>query len=154
MFIGHFGLGLAGKARLACCAKVSGPAVISTDLKAAKSLPAPAPALSHVPADLAKEAGIGRVVIVGNGIAGISVAENLRSASPSVEISIVAAETHHFYNRMSIGRMIYDRGGMDGLQLIPDGWYKDNAVTVWPAPISPASTASLLKSSFFSIRFS
>ena len=41
-----------------------------------------------------------------------------------------------------------------GLVLAPTGTTSYNAVTVWPAPISPASTLSLLKSSLRNMRFS
>ena len=51
--------------------------------------------------------------------------------SPSVEITIVADEPHHFYNRMSIGRVIYNKTSMEGMYLVPDTWYQDNSVSVW-----------------------
>ena len=51
--------------------------------------------------------GIQKVIIVGNGVAGITVAEALRVISKSVEITILTDEPHHFNNRMAIGRMLY-----------------------------------------------
>ena len=69
--------------------------------------------------------------IIGNGVGGITVAESLRRESPSVQITVVAEEPHHFYNRMSIGRVIYTQTSMDGMYLVPDNWYKDNKVTEW-----------------------
>ena len=41
-----------------------------------------------------------------------------------------------------------------GFAAAPTGTTSYSAVTVWPAPISPASILSLLKSSLRSIRFS
>ena len=121
-------LGLEGKARLACVCKVSGPVVIDRD---PHSGPAAAPAAKRAPpADRAKGLGIGRVVIVGNGVAGMGVAEALRRDSPSVEITLVTNESAHFYNRMAIGRIVYDGLGTDGLQLVPDAWFNSNNVTV------------------------
>jgi nitrite reductase (NADH) large subunit len=79
----------------------------------------------------ARWAGVSRVVIIGNGIAGTSAAEQLRRLSASLQIDMISSEPLHFYNRMAIGRLIYGRTGMDGLQLIPDNWYARNRVEVW-----------------------
>lgn len=121
-------LGLEGKARLACVCKVSGPVVIDRD---PNSGPAAAPSVKRAPAaDRAKGLGVGRVVVVGNGVAGMGVAEALRRDSPSVDITLVTNEPSHFYNRMAIGRIVYDGSGTDGLQLVPDAWFTSNNVTV------------------------
>ncbi|WP_300329041.1 FAD-dependent oxidoreductase [Accumulibacter sp.] len=123
-------LGLEGKARLACMCRVSGPVVIDRDPNSAG--PSTTPAAASPPAtDHALAAGVKRVVIVGNGVAGISAAEQLRRLSSSLQIDVVSSEPLHFYNRMAIGRLIYGRTGMDGLQLIPDAWYGKNRVEVW-----------------------
>ncbi len=122
-------LGLEGRARLACSCRATGKVTIDRD---PRSVPPVAPARPAEPKpDRAAAAGIGRVLIVGNGVAGITVAESLRRESPSVQITMVADEPHHFYNRMSIGRVIYNQTSMDGMYLVPDSWYKDNNVTVW-----------------------
>ncbi len=121
-------LGLEGRARLACMCKVSGPVTIDRD---PHSGPAAAPAPKRAPAaDKAKPLGINRVVIVGNGVAGMGVAEALRRDSPSVAITLVTNEPSHFYNRMAIGRLVYDAQGADGLQLVPENWFSNNDVTV------------------------
>ena len=120
-------LGLEGKARLACVCQVTGPILIDRD---PKSAPGPAVQKQVTTIDLAKINRLGRVVIIGNGIAGITVAEALRRDSPSLAITIVTNEPSHFYNRMAIGRLVYGGSGMDGMQLIPDSWYADNDITV------------------------
>jgi nitrite reductase (NADH) large subunit len=118
-------LGLEGRARLACMCTVKGPVVIDRDphsapataaagAEPAKALPDPAPAL-----------GLHRVVIVGNGVAGMGVAEALRRASPSVQIDVVGNEAFAFYNRMGIGRLVYDANtteALAGLTLVPPDW--------------------------------
>ncbi len=124
-------LGLDGVARLACVCQVSGPVVIDRDIHAAKHAPASAAAPSEPVEDRLKTNGIEKVVIIGNGVAGIGVADALRRASPSVDITIVTEEPHHFYNRMAIGRVIYGRSAMDGLFLLPEDWYADNRIEVW-----------------------
>jgi NADPH-dependent 2,4-dienoyl-CoA reductase/sulfur reductase-like enzyme/ferredoxin len=124
-------LGFEGGARLACMCHVSGPIVINLD---ASSAPRPVKVDSTTVGaapDPAAALGIKRVVIIGNGVAGLGVAEALRRESPSVEIVVITNEQHHFYNRMAIGRLIYGRAAMDGLYLLPDAWYADNRIDVW-----------------------
>jgi NADPH-dependent 2,4-dienoyl-CoA reductase/sulfur reductase-like enzyme/ferredoxin len=123
-------LGLEGKARLACMCQVSGPVVIDVDTRKAKDKPATAAAAKPA-VDPAKALGLGKVVVIGNGVAGLGVVEALRRASPSVQIAVVTDEPHHFYNRMAIGRAIYGRSGLDGLALLPDEWYETNRIEVW-----------------------
>ncbi|MCW5631834.1 MAG: FAD-dependent oxidoreductase [Rubrivivax sp.] len=126
-------LGLAGRARLACCTRMSrtngGPLTIDTD---ARSVPPRADAEPAAPkVDRALAAGLQRVVIVGNGVAGMTVAEALRDASESLAIDVVAGEPHHFYNRMALGRVVYNRHAMQGMVLLPDSWYAEHRINVW-----------------------
>ncbi|MBA4176411.1 MAG: hypothetical protein C0505_07605 [Leptothrix sp. (in: Bacteria)] len=123
-------LGLEGRARLACMCTVKGPVLIDRD---PRSAPAPkVVAVSRVPqVDRALNAAVRRVVVVGNGVAGMGVVEALRRCSPSVTIDIVGNEPHAFYNRMGIGRLIYDSEGMDSLELVPDDWAVRQDVTMW-----------------------
>ena len=121
-------LGLDGVGRLACMCQVHGSVVIDRDIKNAKrSFAGRAPSV----ADPLKERGISRVVIVGNGVAGITVAEHLRRESKSAKITIVTDEPHHYYNRMAVGRLIYGRSAMDGMMLLPQDWYAEHEVDVW-----------------------
>jgi NADPH-dependent 2,4-dienoyl-CoA reductase/sulfur reductase-like enzyme/ferredoxin len=122
-------LGLEGKARLACMCEVRGPVTIDRDPKsggAAAPKPMAAPSI-----DRAKEVGLTRIVVIGNGVAGSTAAEKLRRASASLAIDVVTNEPLHFYNRMAIGRVIYGRTGFDGLQLLPETWFEENRVEVW-----------------------
>lgn len=122
-------LGLEGRARLACCCRAAGKLTIDRD---PRSVPAAAsPQATEPKPDRAAAAAIGRVLIIGNGVGGITVAESLRRESPSVQITVVAEEPHHFYNRMSIGRVIYNQTSMDGMYLVPNDWYKENNIAEW-----------------------
>jgi NADPH-dependent 2,4-dienoyl-CoA reductase/sulfur reductase-like enzyme/ferredoxin len=123
-------LGLEGRARLACMCAVKGPVVIDRDPHSAPAATA-AVVASTPKIDRALRAGVQRVVIVGNGVAGMGVAEALRRASDSVQIDVVGNEPHAFYNRMGIGRLIYDASGMDALQLVPPDWPTKQRVKVW-----------------------
>jgi len=125
-------MGLEGRARLACMCTVSGPVLIDRDPHAAP-LPAASHAVSAPEVDKALHAGIERVVIVGNGVAGMGVADALRRQSPSLQIDIIASEPFAFYNRMGIGRLVYDNAGLEGLAglaLVPPDWPEKQRVSV------------------------
>ena len=131
-------LGLEGVGRLACMCRVQGEVVIDRDIKNAKRSRPVGATPSEPKADPLKTMGIQKVVIVGNGVAGITVAETLRRTSESVEVTVVTDEQHHFYNRMAIGRMLYGRAAMDGLFLLPDTWYAENRIDVWRSTVAVA----------------
>ncbi len=124
-------LGLEGVARLACVCQVTGPVTIDRDVHAAKRAAAAGLAPAVAAKDPLQARRVEKVVIIGNGVGGISVADAMRQMSASVDIKIITDEPHHFYNRMAIGRVIYGRGAMDGLFLLPEDWYADNRVDVW-----------------------
>ena len=122
-------LGLEGRARLACVCQVKGPVTLDRNPRAGGEISSTQIRRAKL-SDKAKELGLRRVVIVGNGVAGSTVAQALRRESPSVEITIVTNEAAHFYNRMAVGRLIYDATGVDALQLAPDTWFSENNVKV------------------------
>ncbi len=122
-------LGLEGRARLACMCTVRGPVVIDRDPHSAPAVVQEAAAAESL-VDKALALGLRRVVIVGNGVAGMGVAEALRRASPSVHITVVGNEPFAFYNRMGIGRLVYDQAGLEALQLVPPDWPDKFRVTV------------------------
>ncbi len=109
--------------RMACCARVHGPVTLSTTPRREAG---PTPTIEF-PFDRTVE----RVVVIGNGIAGVTAADHVRRRHPDCAIDVVAAEPHPLYNRMGISRLIYGRSAMVGLHLLPDAWYDDNRVTCW-----------------------
>ncbi|MCW5634145.1 MAG: FAD-dependent oxidoreductase, partial [Rubrivivax sp.] len=123
-------MGLDGTVRLACMCVVSGPVTIDRDARSAKPRADPATIAAAARHDRAQAVGIQRVVIVGNGVAGMSVAEGLRRGSPRLHVTLVANEPHRFYNRMGIGRLVYDPEGMDALHLVPEDWAQSNGIQV------------------------
>ena len=72
-----------------------------------------------------------RVVVIGNGIAGITAADYVRRNHPECSVDIVAGETHQLYNRMAITRLIYGRSAMQGLFLNPEQWCQSRSITEW-----------------------
>lgn len=67
-----------------------------------------------------------RVLIVGGGIAGQAVCEQLGGAA---RITLACAEPHLPYDRVNIGKLLTG-GGLDELQLRPESWYRDRGVAV------------------------
>ena len=123
-------LGLDGVCRLACMCRVRGQVVIDRNVESAQRFFAGARATASS-ADPLKAKGISRVVVVGNGVAGVTVADTLRRESASAEITVVTDEPYHFYNRMAVGRAVYGRAAMDGLMLLPESWYPEHKIEVW-----------------------
>jgi NADPH-dependent 2,4-dienoyl-CoA reductase/sulfur reductase-like enzyme/ferredoxin len=74
---------------------------------------------------------LGRVLVIGGGISGVTVAEKLRAASADTAIALVHREPTHLYNRMGISRMIYGRSAMAGLYLLPEDWFEAQRIDAW-----------------------
>lgn len=121
-------LGLEGKARLACCCRPK--AKITIDLKADPTQYSTQGEKSEAqPSDIKIDRP--RIIIVGNGIAGISVAETLRDKQVDFDIVMISDEPYHFYNRMGLESVIHGRVAMQGLFLIKEDWYQLNQVDTW-----------------------
>ncbi len=120
-------LGYAENTRMACCARVQGPVTISLTPQRAGGDGAGDKRV----AGFAFDPAVRRVVIVGNGIAGVTAADHVRRRHPECEIDVVANEPYPLYNRMGIARLVYGSSAMVGLQLLPDSWYAENRVTCW-----------------------
>ncbi len=118
-------LGLAPNTRMACMARVQG------NVKIALKAEQPDIYRSSIVAGFKYDKAVERVVIVGNGIAGVTAADHVRRRHPKCEIHLIGRERHHLYNRMGITRLIYGRSAMQGLYLLPDKWYDDFNITCW-----------------------
>ena len=60
-----------------------------------------------------------RIVVVGNGIAGLTACDSLRSAGFDGELTVVGAERHHPYSRPALSKALLhgvNGNGDDGLQ--------------------------------------
>lgn len=120
-------LGLGGDNRLACCARVRGSVTVS--LKPERQKMADSEGLAQEPFEY--DPTVQRVVIIGNGIAGVTAADHIRRRYPDCEIHLVGREPHHLYNRMGISRLIYGRSALQGLHLLPDDWYDEYKINYW-----------------------
>jgi NAD(P)H-nitrite reductase large subunit len=74
---------------------------------------------------------VSRVVIVGNGIAGVTAADHIRRHHAECEIDLVTDERHPFYNRTGISRLISSRTGIHRMYLLPDSWYEERRIGAW-----------------------
>ena len=117
-------LGLSEKTRLACMCRVKGD--VSVSMANPQKGQTPAQPEAFVPDELVKQ-----VVIIGNGVAGVTTADTIRRYHPDCEIHLIGREKHPLYNRMAISRLIYGRSAMNGLYLRADGWYDENQIINW-----------------------
>ncbi|PRY50121.1 2Fe-2S iron-sulfur cluster protein [Geodermatophilus tzadiensis] len=117
-------LGLAKNTRMACSARLQ-PGAVTVSLT-----PEPGgPDDGEAPREF--DRSIVSVVVLGNGIAGVTAADFVRRGHPECEIHVVGSEPHVLYNRMGISRVVYGRSAMQGLSLLPETWYDDHQVTAW-----------------------
>ena len=119
-------LGLGENVRMACMCRVKGTVSISTNARQA----AAAGGIIRA-ANLQFDPAIQKVVIIGNGIAGVTAADYIRRNHPDCEIHLVGREIHPLYNRMAISRLIYGRSAMEGLYLQPASWYEEHKIICW-----------------------
>jgi len=119
-------LGYADNTRMACVARIlsdqSGPVTVSLT-------PETGDASRSRPSEFDKT--LASVVVLGNGIAGVTAADFVRRGHPECEIHVVGSEPHVLYNRMGISRLVYGRSAMQGLYLLPEQWYDDHQVIAW-----------------------
>jgi nitrite reductase (NADH) large subunit len=119
-------LGYADNTRMACVARIlsdqSGPVSVSLTPETGD------PSLSR-PAEF--DTTLASVVVLGNGIAGVTAADFVRRGHPECEIHVVGSEPHMLYNRMGISRLVWGRSAMQGLYLLPEQWYDDHQVIAW-----------------------
>jgi nitrite reductase (NADH) large subunit len=116
-------LGLGKSTRMACCARIkSGTVTVSMT---------PEPGNGNSATPTRYDHSIVSVVVLGNGIAGVTAADFIRRGHPDCEIHIVGRESHALYNRMGISRLVYGRSAMQGLYLLPEQWYDEHGVNAW-----------------------
>lgn len=116
-------LGFADNTRMACCARLTGG-----DVRVSLT---PEPGRGNTATPVRFDRALVSVVVIGNGIAGVTAADFIRRGHPDCEIHLIGRESHGFYNRMGISRLVYGRSAMQGLHLLPDQWYTDHQVTPW-----------------------
>lgn len=77
-----------------------------------------------VAGDAAIREGFRRVVIIGNGVAGLTAADELRRRSARAEILLLSIEPFLSYNRMAIGKIAEGQKNVEDLLLQSREWYE------------------------------
>ena len=116
-------LGFASNTRMACCV-LTRPGSVEVSLT-------PEPGGQSGERPKAFDRSIASVVVIGNGIAGVTAADFVRRGHPDCEIHLVGKESHVLYNRMGISRLVYGRSAMQGLFLLAEQWYEEHGITAW-----------------------
>ena len=72
------------------------------------------------------------VVVVGNGMAGSRLVQELRARDPDhrLRITVFAAEAHASYNRILLSELLAGRTSVEDILLTPDVWYADNGIAL------------------------
>ncbi|HET9978746.1 MAG TPA: nitrite reductase large subunit NirB [Burkholderiaceae bacterium] len=72
-----------------------------------------------------------RLVVVGNGMAGIRALEELLKIAPDLyEVTVFGAEPHPNYNRILLSPVLAGEQTVDEIILNPLSWYEDNGITL------------------------
>lgn len=71
-----------------------------------------------------------KIVIIGNGIAGLSAAEEIRGKNKDVSIEIVAKENYYTYYRMRLSHFLGKDFKAEEIYVRPKEWYKKNNIKV------------------------
>ena len=102
--------------RLACVACVTGEVTVTT------RPPATTPVGGIDPR-------VRSVVVVGNGIAGLTAADWVRRLHPACEVHLIGREPHHTYNRMALTDIVTGHAELTKLGLLPPEWFAEHRIT-------------------------
>src|SRR5579872_4946144 len=69
-----------------------------------------------------------KLVVVGNGMAGVACVEQILKHAPKFEISIFGDETHVNYNRILLSSVLAGEKSSDEITLNPLEWYTRNQI--------------------------
>ena len=72
-----------------------------------------------------------RLVLIGNGMAGVRTLEELLKIAPDLyDITVFGAEPHPNYNRILLSPVLAGEQTLDQIVLNPVDWYRDNGITL------------------------
>ncbi|MFX1238917.1 MAG: FAD-dependent oxidoreductase [Promethearchaeota archaeon] len=69
-----------------------------------------------------------KIVIIGNGVAGIFSAQNLRKFNKDVDIEIYSRENYPYYTRVKLPEVISNKISIQDLIVFKDDWYEKNRI--------------------------
>jgi nitrite reductase (NADH) large subunit len=91
----------------------------------------PEPAIRPTPpvsVTLGVPSDVHRVVVIGNGIAGVTAAITLHEHHPDAEVTILSAEPYDLYNRMIINELVMESTAIQQLYLMPRDWTQSRRI--------------------------
>ncbi len=71
---------------------------------------------------------VGKVVVVGAGIAGLAAVEGIQAVSPDTEVTLISKETQLPYYRLNLTRYLAGEISETELQIKPQSWFNKNQV--------------------------
>lgn len=72
-----------------------------------------------------------RIVIIGNGVSGVTVAKLLRTQSPAVEIIVLSEENEPYYPRPILIEFLAGRVAKEEIYFYPPSWYEEKKIKVF-----------------------
>ena len=69
-----------------------------------------------------------RLVVIGNGMAGVATVEHVLTKSKDMSITILGAEPYTNYNRVLLSSFLSGEVGPDKIILNPQKWYEENGI--------------------------
>lgn len=74
-----------------------------------------------------------KLVLVGNGMAGIRTIEHILKLAPhAYEITVFGAEPHPNYNRIMLSSVLAGGTSIEDIVINEWSWYEDNGIRVYP----------------------
>lgn len=84
----------------------------------------------HAPLRMHPNRRAQRLVVIGNGMAGIACLEQILRHKPKFEITVYGNETHPNYNRIQLSAVLAGEKAIDEITLNPLDWYISNGITL------------------------
>ncbi|TET26098.1 MAG: NAD(P)/FAD-dependent oxidoreductase [Candidatus Bathyarchaeum sp.] len=70
------------------------------------------------------------VVIVGNGVAGVTAARTIKEKNPETQVSIYTDESHHYYPRPRLYEILSGEAKPQEVYMFSEEWYKNRGINV------------------------
>ncbi|MFX0102760.1 MAG: NAD(P)/FAD-dependent oxidoreductase [Candidatus Hodarchaeota archaeon] len=71
-----------------------------------------------------------KVIIIGNGLAGVTVASNLVNLDDSIEIDIISEEKYTYYSRVRLVDYMVNKISLDDLIIYDESWYEQRDINL------------------------
>ncbi len=75
---------------------------------------------------------MGKIIIIGNGVAGATAAEVIRKKNKDISISIYSDEPYPFYSRIKLPHFLGDEIKQEDTYIYNADWYKGNGIEFYP----------------------